>query len=75
MRNRKIGSLPQAVQYAVFHRFAVDGKHGPLHAHKVSAPKFRLAAGAALLVLFVESSQEPDELLCEAVDSLSIRET
>ena len=50
----EIGSPPQAVNHVIFYSFAIDRKHGPLHAHEISTPKFRFAAVAALLPLFVE---------------------
>jgi len=72
MGDWKICGLPQATQHVVFHCFAVDRKQGSLHAHKVSAPKFRFAAGAAPLPFFMESLQQPRELFREAIYSLCV---
>jgi hypothetical protein len=68
----KICGLPQATQHVVFHCFAVDRKQGSLHAHKVSAPKFRFAAGTAPLPFFMESLQQPCELFREAIYGLPV---
>jgi len=47
---------------------------GRFMATKFSAPELRVAAGAVPLSFFVESLQQPYELLSEAIDCLGIGE-
>lgn len=63
---------PKAVQYFIFYGFPKDREHSPLHSSKVPAPKFRFTTGAVLLVFFMKSLQEPDQLLSEAIYSLGV---